>query len=59
MGNDYLAEWISEYPSLLDVIADHPHMLVFFRRTPLPRPEKRYKKVGDEEWARILLEMNR
>lgn len=59
MANGYLAEWISEYPTVLDVIRTHPHMEAFYQRTPLPRAEKRYREVGDEQWAQVLLEISR
>lgn len=49
---DHLAEWISEYPSLVDMLAGRHDLEAFLRRRPVRHNER---KVSDEEWASIVL----
>jgi hypothetical protein len=50
MAEDYLANWISEYPSLYEKVLSSPQMERYFRTTPVVLNNK---KVDDQTWNMI------
>lgn len=52
---DHLAEWLSQYPSLGEDLDKYPHSERYMREHPAPEPRNR--KVSDEQWADVLLEL--
>lgn len=54
MNEDYLAQWISEHPTLITKLEQHPQLENYFRRT---QPTHTQKRVDDQTWNQITQQL--